>query len=80
MPRRKTLQSAARQFAPDRQSGEVLTVDAGDGAHPLIPLGDGRFFMRLRYATMAFDGEAGRPASLLRWAEGGGRFPLQRLT
>ena len=62
-----------------RQKDELLTVDGGDGAHPLVPLGQNRFFMRLRYATMRFEGEAGKPASLLRWAEGGGEFPLKRL-
>lgn len=62
-----------------RRSGDILTVDAGEGGHPLIALGGDRFFMRLRYATMAFQGDPGRPASLLRWAEGGGEFPLKRI-
>jgi CubicO group peptidase (beta-lactamase class C family) len=62
-----------------RRSGDVLTADAGEGGHPLIPLGGDRFFMRLRYATMAFEGEAKKPATLLRWAEGGGEFPLKRI-
>lgn len=62
-----------------RREGDVLTVDAGEGGHPLIPIGNDRFFMRLRYATMTFEGAAGSPATLLRWSEGGGEFPLQRL-
>lgn len=62
-----------------RRSGEILTVDAGEGPHPLIALGRDRFFMRLRYATMAFEGPTDAPANFLRWTEGGGEFPLKRI-
>jgi CubicO group peptidase (beta-lactamase class C family) len=62
-----------------RRSGDHLTADAGEGGHPLIALGGDRFFMRLRYATMVFEGDPDKPASLLRWAEGGGEFPLKRI-
>jgi hypothetical protein len=62
-----------------RRVRDYLTADAGEGGHPLIPLGGDRFFMRLRYATMTFEGAPGQPANLLRWAEGGGEFPLKRI-
>ena len=61
-----------------RRKGDLLTVDGGDGGHPLIPLGGDRFFMRLRYATLTFPGAA-QTAAALRWEEGGGAFDLKRL-
>lgn len=61
-----------------RRRGDLLTVDGGDGGHPLIPLGGDRFFMRLRYATLTFP-SAAQTAAALRWEEGGGAFDLKRL-
>lgn len=61
-----------------RRNGDLLMVDGGEGGHPLVPLGGDRFFMRLRYAAMTFEGPPG-PAGLLRWAEGSGEFALKRI-
>jgi hypothetical protein len=62
-----------------RRQGDLLTVDGGDGGHPLIPLGGDRFFMRLRYATLTFPSGAAQAAAALHWEEGGGAFDLKRL-
>jgi hypothetical protein len=57
-----------------RDSAGAHSVDAGDGPHPLIPIGRNTPFSRRRRATVR-----GAPGAPLQWSEPSGAFTLQRL-
>ncbi|HEY1485296.1 MAG TPA: serine hydrolase domain-containing protein [Micromonosporaceae bacterium] len=55
-----------------------LEAAAGDAFHPLVPIGGDDFFMRLKYARIAFDVVDGESRSAT-WSQDGTEFSLPRL-
>ena len=56
-----------------------LSVDAGDGFSAFWAIGNGRFFSRIRYATLEFIKENGKVVRI-DWTEQGHTFPCPRIS
>jgi hypothetical protein len=60
-----------------RATSEGLELSAGGGFHPLIPIDDDRYFLRLKFAEVAF--RPGGPDPSLQWSQDGQTYTLRRI-